>query len=105
MGHGHEKEKAVRIRNNGRILYNKNTHRRKQKMPLKCKRCVLGNVVELFSNNLVRITIHTLVGGNKPGAYLVHMMDESFMSSDQIRALQSPTVRKFLGKNGFLCRA
>jgi len=26
------------------------------------------------------------------------------MSSLQIRAFQSPTLRKFLGKNGFLCR-
>lgn len=37
--------------------------------------------------------------------YFVHMMEDSLMSSDQIRAVQSATVRKFLGKNGFLCRA
>ena len=39
------------------------------------------------------------------GSHLVHMMDDSLMSSDQMRAVQSPTVRKFLGKKGFLCRA
>ncbi len=36
---------------------------------------------------------------------LVHMMEDSLISSDQILAHQSPTVRKFLGKQGFLCRA
>ncbi len=36
---------------------------------------------------------------------LVHMMEDSLMSSDQILAHQSPTVRKFLGKQGFLCKA
>ncbi|PWA33378.1 hypothetical protein CCH79_00014078 [Gambusia affinis] len=35
-------------------------------------------------------------------SYLVHMMEDSLMSSDQMRAVQSPTVRKFLGKKGFL---
>lgn len=40
-----------------------------------------------------------------PPSYLVHMMDDSRLSSDQMRAVQSPTVRKFFGKNGFLCRA
>lgn len=39
------------------------------------------------------------------GTDLVDMMDDSLMSSDQMRATQSPTVRKFLGKKGFLCRA
>jgi len=38
-------------------------------------------------------------------SYLVHIMEDSLMSSDQMRAVQSATVRKFLGKNGFLCRA
>jgi len=37
--------------------------------------------------------------------YLVHIIDDSFVSSDQIRAVQSPTVRKILGKKGFLARA
>lgn len=32
-----------------------------------------------------------------PPAYLVHMMDDSRLSSDQMRAVQSPTVRKFFG--------
>lgn len=40
-----------------------------------------------------------------PESYLVHMMDDSLMSSDQMRAVQCPTVRKFFGKKGFLCRA
>lgn len=33
--------------------------------------------------------------------YFVHIMHDSLMSSDQILAVQSPTVKKFLGKNGF----
>ena len=37
-------------------------------------------------------------------AYSVAMMEASLMSSDQMRAVESPTVRKFLGKKGFLCR-
>ena len=41
----------------------------------------------------------------KLAAYFVDMMEASLMSSDQMRAVQSPTVRKFLGKKGFLCRA
>lgn len=37
--------------------------------------------------------------------YLVHMIDDSLMSSDQIRAPQSPTVRKFWEKKGFFWMA
>ena len=48
-------------------------------------------------------TEQEVFGGSE--SYLVHIMDDSLMSSDQIRAVQSPTVRKFLGKKGFLCRA
>lgn len=38
-------------------------------------------------------------------AYHVHIIDDSLQSSDQIRAIQSPIVRKFLRKDGFLWRA
>jgi hypothetical protein len=34
---------------------------------------------------------------------LVHMIQSSLISSDHMRAVQSPTDKKFLGKNGFLC--
>lgn len=37
--------------------------------------------------------------------YLVHIIEDSLTSSDQIRAVQSPTVRKILGYMGFLVRA
>ena len=34
--------------------------------------------------------------------YLVHIIDDSLISSDHILAHQSPTVKKFFGKHGFL---
>lgn len=38
-------------------------------------------------------------------AHFISMIADSLMSSDQMRVVQSPTVRKFLGKKGFLCMA
>ena len=42
---------------------------------------------------------------NYTSVYLVHMMEDSLISSDQILAHQSPTVKKFFGKHGFRCKA
>lgn len=42
------------------------------------------------------VSIHRIL------AYCVHIIDDSLQSSDQMRAIQSPIVKKFLTKDGFL---